>query len=124
MSQPIVVYFNGTFVNVENGAHARLSDMLKFLGAHFDDVTLYSYANHGGCPWTDHAIEKFKLGYTHVKLCLEQYTRPLRWFTRSKNFMLSVFPKHAPAILAWRLPGTSPKYRRIQSQIPDPGLKA
>ncbi len=119
MSPPIVVYFNGTFVNIENGAHARLSDMLKFFSAHFDDVTLYSYANHGGCPWTDHAIEKFKLGFPHVKLCLEQYTRPLRWFTRTKNIMVSVFPQHAYAILSWRLPGATPKYSRIQRQIPD-----
>ena len=119
MKPSIVVYFNGTFVNIENGAHARLSEMLKFYRAHFDDVTLYSYANHGSFPWTDQAIEKFKLGFPHVKLCLDQYTAPLRWFTRLKNFMLLVFPQHASAILALRLPGASPTYSLIRKQLPD-----
>jgi hypothetical protein len=119
MKPAIVVYFNGTFVNVEGGSQARLSDMLQFLGAHFDDVTLYSYVNHVDCPWTDNAIERFKVSFPHIKLCLDQYTGPLRWLTRAKDIILSVFPQHASAILTYRLPGASPEYIRIQSQAPD-----
>jgi hypothetical protein len=116
---PIVVYFNGTFVYLENGAHARLSDMVTFLDKHFDDVTLYSYSNHVNCPWTPGAIEKFKLDFPRVKLCLEAYTRPLRWLTRLKNILLSIFPQHGPAILQMRLPGATPRYRRMQGQMQD-----
>lgn len=68
----------GTFVNLENGAHVRLSDLLKFLDEHFDNVTLYSYAHHGDCPCTDEAIKKFKLAFPRLKLCLEECSRPLR----------------------------------------------
>ena len=116
---PIVVYFNGTFVNLENGAHTRLSDLLKFLDEHFDNVTLYSYANHGDCPWTEHAIKRFKLAFPRLQLCLEEYSRPLRWFTRLKNLLLSFFPQYAHSILNYRLPHAGKEYRRLQSQIPD-----
>lgn len=119
MSPPIVVYFHGTFINFQNGAHARLSELLEFLGEHFDDVTLYSYCNHVDCPWTDHSIEKFKLAFPRVNLCLEQYTRPLVWFTRAKNLMLSLFPQYASTILNYRLPPASPEYNRIQRRIPN-----
>lgn len=119
MKPSIVVYFNGTFVNFEGGGHARLAEMLKFYAANFDDVTLYSYSNHDWFPWTDQAIEKFKLGFPNVKLCLERNTRPLRVFTRVKNVMLLLFPRLASAILAFRLPGASPKYHAILKQYPD-----
>jgi hypothetical protein len=116
---PIVVYFNGTFVNLENGAHARLSDLLKFLDRQFNDVTLYSYANHGDCPWTDNAMKKFTLAFPRVKLRLEKYSRPLRLLARFKNLLLSFFPQCAPSILHYRLPHAAKEYSRIQSQVPD-----
>ena len=116
---PIIVYFNGTFVNLENGAQTRLSDLVKFLDEHFDNVTLYSYANHGDCPWTEDATRRFKLAFPRLKLCLEEYSRPLRWFTRLKNLFLSLFPQYARFILNYRLPFAGKEYRRLQSEIPD-----
>lgn len=116
---PIIVYFNGTFVNLENGAHARLFDMLTFLDQHFASVTLYSYANHVTCPWTPGAAEKFKRFFPRIKLVLENHTRPLRWFTRLKNFLLSVFPQQGRLILRMRLPGAARQYRQLQDSAKD-----
>jgi glycosyl transferase family 1 len=52
-------------------------------------------------------------------LCLEEYSRPLRFFTRLRNALLSFFPQFARPVLTYRLPRVGKAYRRLQSEMPD-----
>jgi glycosyltransferase involved in cell wall biosynthesis len=119
MAIPIVVYFNGTFVNQQNGAHARVAELLNFLSKQSSDITLYSYANHPDCPWDAPAIEKFRKAYPSLQLRLESYTSRLRLMTRVKNFALSTVPHLGPRILRWIVPGETPEYFRLQNEKPN-----
>jgi hypothetical protein len=119
MTFPIVVYFNGTFVNQQNGAHARVAELLDFLSVHSSDITVYSYANHPDCPWDAQAIEKFRRIYPSFDLRLDEQTPRLRMMTRAKNLSLSITPQLAPRILRCSVPGESPEYFRLQKEKPN-----
>ena len=59
-AKTLVIFFDGTFVGRENGAHVRILDLVGYAADHFRDVVLYSYANHPTCPWTPEAETKFR----------------------------------------------------------------
>lgn len=113
----IVVYFNGTFLNLENGAHARMYDQLKWLSARFSDIALYSYSNHPDCPWTEKEETKFRVDFPHVRLVLEHRPAGLRYATRLKNALLTLAPDLFRQIFHWRVPGT-PLYRSLTRSNP------
>lgn len=108
----IVVYFNGTFLNLENGAHARMYDQLKWLSNRFADIVLYSYSNHPDCPWGEKEESKFHAEFPDVRLVLEHRPAGLKYATRLKNALLTLAPGLFKNIFRWRVPGT-PLYRSL-----------
>jgi hypothetical protein len=120
MSAPLVVYFNGTFVHNENGAHARMREQLQWLAAHFSPVVLYSYANHPDCPWGESEVSLFQAQFPNVELVLDQRTSALDRATRIKNACLALAPQWANQLLAWHVKGATPGYDRLRAS----GMKA
>jgi hypothetical protein len=112
-------YFNGTFLERSNGAHARAASFLAFLQQRYERVILYSYRNHPTCPWRDELIEQFKTSYPSIPLVLDESTRLTRLLTRLKNLLVALLPAHTSAILRMRLATAASQYRRLLSTQPD-----
>jgi len=112
-------YFNGTFLERSNGAHARAASFLAFLQQRYERVILYSYRNHPTCPWRDELIEQFKTSYPSIPLVLDESTRLTRLLTRLKNLLVALLPAHTSAILRMRLATAASQYRHLLSTQPD-----
>jgi hypothetical protein len=91
-SQEVIIYFNGTFMEKLNGAHARMDSFLRFLLRHFERVIVYSFRNHPTCPWTDDLVKRFAAEYPRARLVLEQRTGWLFAMTRLKNTLTVFLP--------------------------------
>jgi glycosyltransferase involved in cell wall biosynthesis len=117
--RPIIVYYNGTFVHRQNGAHNRVSDLLDFLlhcGCH---VVLYSFSNHSDCPWGDAEIAKFAKKYPTIRLVLDRRSRLLVYWTKIKKLISGAAPSLTPMLVKTKLPFGSPHYDRLTKQLPN-----
>src|SRR5215475_4802694 len=91
-SQEVIVYFNGTFMERLNGAHARMDSFLRFLLRNFERVIVYSFRNHPTCPWTDELAKRFAAEYPRAQLVLEERRPQLIAMTRLKNTLAMFLP--------------------------------
>jgi glycosyltransferase involved in cell wall biosynthesis len=114
-AKTLVIFFDGTFVGRENGAHVRILDLVGYAADHFRDVVLYSYSNHPTCPWTAEAESKFRMLFPGVKLVVERRTLAMRLVTRIKNAALTIFPQLAAQVLQWSLPRAAPAFDALMS---------
>lgn len=119
---PIILYFNGTFVNRTNGAHVRMSALLRFLLAGPDPVIVYSYADHPDCPWGAAEIARFAHDFPKARLVLDRRPAWLVLATKAKKWLSGAVPGWAPWLLALRLPGATPGYERLCHGFPDARL--
>lgn len=110
MTSPLVLYFNGTFINNENGAHARMRHQLAWAVANFPKVVLYSFADHPDCPWGEKEIALFRAEFPTVELVLDRRSKRLDRATRLKNACLALAPQLARRVLSWHVKGATPGY--------------
>ena len=117
--RPIILYFNGTFVHHQNGAHYRVAELLGFLINCGCQVIVYSFLNHVDCPWGDSEIAEFVAKYPTASLVLDRRSPRLHYWTRAKKLISSLLPSLTPALLAARLPGASPRYDHLKVEFPN-----
>jgi len=117
-TRPIILYFNGTFVHHQNGAHYRVADLLRFLVNCGCKVVFYSFSNHPECPWGEGEIVRFLAEFPTVSLVLDPRSRWLHYWTRARKLLTSLLPSLTPWLLAARLPGTSPRYDQLKNDFP------
>lgn len=110
---PILVYYNGTFINRQNGAHARMYDQLAWLSRTFSKVILFSFRNHPDCPWGAAEIDKFHAEFPQVQLVLDERSWALNLVTRVKNFFLMYAPGFFQNLINYVASGVSPNYRKL-----------
>lgn len=115
----LILYFNGTFVNRQNGAHSRVKSLLTFLLGCGCAVTMYSYANHVECPWGPEEIALFKQQFPTVPLVLDRRTSPLLYWSKIRKKLSGMFPALIPRLLKLRLPGATPGYDALRRKHPD-----
>ncbi|MGC1303401.1 MAG: glycosyltransferase family 4 protein [Caulobacteraceae bacterium] len=115
---PIIVYFNGTFINRENGAHARFWEQLTWISENYANVTLYSFSDHPDCPWGAVEIERFHQLFPKVELALERRSRKLRTIRRLKNAAMALAPETTRELLTWRVRGATPVYEALVARGP------
>lgn len=115
--RPVVLYFNGTFVHHQNGAHARVAALLKFLVDCGCQVTVYSFADHPDCPWGKTEIALFSSTFPTVRLVLDRRPGPLRYWIKAKKLLTSIMPSITPTLLSWNLPGATPNYDRLKAEL-------
>jgi glycosyltransferase involved in cell wall biosynthesis len=118
LSRNVILYFNGTFMQRSNGAHARADSCLQFLLRHFERVTVYSYRNHPTCPWTDNLVQRFAAEYPRARLVLEQRSPSLIAMTRLKNILTAFMPSLARRVVRLGLPGAAPAYASLLKEHP------
>lgn len=112
----VTAFYYGTFLPAANGSHARVVPMLDRLAAEFERVILYTYANHPQCPW-DHASEAaFRARWPRIELVIEPYTSKLRYATRAKNLLISLFPGLANRLIRFAVPGGSPLFDDVKAR--------
>jgi len=121
-SRPIVVYFHGAFVHRQNGAHARVLDLLRFVVELSDRVVLYSYTNHVSNPWGAREIELFRREFPQVRLVLEKRSAWLKLFARLKAYLIAVFPQLSAWLLTTAIPGLTPAFDALLSEPGNPLL--
>jgi glycosyltransferase involved in cell wall biosynthesis len=121
-SQEVIVYFNGTFMEKVNGAHARMDSFLRFLLRHFERVIVYSFRNHPTCPWTDELVQRFAVEYPRARLVLEERTAGLVAMTRLKNTLAMFLPSLARQIIRISLPSAAPAYALLRKEHPGAAL--
>ena len=112
----LVVFYYGSFLPPANGSHVRITSMLDRLAQEFSNITLYSYDNHPECPWTPAAEAAFRQRWPGVELVIERHTKLLRYVTRAKNLLVSLFPWLAAQILRLSANGTTPKFDALRSR--------
>jgi glycosyltransferase involved in cell wall biosynthesis len=120
--QEVIVYFNGTFMERLNGAHARMESFLRFLLRHFERVMVYSFRNHPTCPWTDELVQRFAAEYPRAELVLEDRSPRLVAMTRLKNTLAMFLPSLARQIVRLSLPGAAPVYASLMEKHPNAAL--
>ena len=121
-NKQVVVYYNGTFIHLRNGAHARMTSLLQYLVKAGYSITLFSFKNHPTEPWTEAAQAAFKAAFPTVRLVLDTQTALLRCLTYIKNALTSFFPAKAHHIIAWRFRAASPNYESLATERSDGGL--
>lgn len=112
----VVVYFNGSFVNKENGAHSRVCDLMMLLSDLRARVVVYSYRDHNAWPWGDAEIRRFGELYPGAELVLEQSSFLLRAWTRAKVVLGALAPRLAQHAMRWRVPCLSPRLQALSSR--------
>lgn len=112
-AQPIIVYFNGTFVHRLNGAHARVKALIDFLLARGSRVILYSFSDHSDCPWGAAEIALFAARFPDVELILDRRPGWFRLATRFKKLLSGAWPAFATPLVRSRLPLATPRYRAL-----------
>jgi glycosyltransferase involved in cell wall biosynthesis len=115
----VVVYYNGTFIHLRNGAHSRMASLLRYLVDAGCLVTLFSFANHPTEPWVETAQIAFKNAFPTVRLVLDTQTDLLRRLTFLKNAISSFLPARAQWIIAWHHRGASPNYEALVADNSD-----
>ncbi|MBR0654307.1 glycosyltransferase family 4 protein [Plastoroseomonas arctica] len=109
----VVVYFNGAFINQENGAHRRMSDLMMFLVSIDARIVFYSYRDHNAWPWRDTEIRQFGELYPGAELVLEESSILVRAWTRIKVLLAALSPNLAVRAFRLRIPYLSPRLQAI-----------
>ena len=117
--RPVIVYFNGTFMNRENGAHARVFALLDFLQSESVEVIVYSYGDHPDCPWTSREIAMFRARYPSTELVIDVRPRGFKSFIRAKKLASEIRPASTGAIVRCRIPYATPNYQSLIARHPD-----
>lgn len=115
-----ILFFNGTFVFQENGAHARTAELLEFLSKTFERVVLYSYRAHPSCPWTAAAERAFGERYPAVELVLEERAPALSVLSRCRNAVLQLAPRFSATATRWCSTALAPRYRELLQSLTSP----
>jgi glycosyltransferase involved in cell wall biosynthesis len=115
-SRQVVIYYNGTFIHLHNGAHARMTSLLEYLVNAGYSITLFSFENHPTEPWTDATQAAFKARFPTVQLVLDRKTALLGCMTYIKNALTSFFPSKANKIIGQRIRGASPNYEALMME--------
>lgn len=110
----LVIYNEASFALEEDGAQARVAEMLDRACESFDQIIVYSYHNHHRFPWKDSDIRAFKRRWPQVNLILDKYGRLLKWSAAAKNLLISVFPSRASALIRMSIPFAAPAYGSIK----------
>lgn len=110
----IIFFFNGSFVNREDGAQWRACSALRFLIREGFDVAVYSYRNYAVRPWEDADVARFAAEFPQAKLHLEDQSRAMKLVAKAKKFASGLFPGLTPWLLRLSLPGLTPVYRRLR----------
>jgi glycosyltransferase involved in cell wall biosynthesis len=110
----VTVFYYGTFLPVANGGNTRLVELLERLHDEFERVLLYCYSNHPHAPWTAQAEQDFRTRWPRIELVLEHYGAPQRVATRCKNLLIAMLPNQAERIIAFRVPGTTPRLDAVK----------
>lgn len=119
MSNSILIYFNGTFVNRQNGAHSRVADLIRFSTSFGRQVIVYSYYEHPTCPWRPEDIKRFHVDNPGVELVLDHRSRLFSVITKLKMRLIALMPHLAPRLLSLKMRGLTPEYNRIQVKHPE-----
>ena len=109
----VVVYFNGAFVNSENGAHSRVSELMMFLTSIDARIIVYSYCDHNAWPWGEAEIRRFWNLYPEAELVLEDLSFLLRAWTRVKVLLAAISPVLALHASRLRLPFLTPRFTAL-----------
>jgi len=120
--RPIIIYFNGTFVRRENGAHSRVAELIRFALDQSEQVILYSYANHWSCPWGSEEINRFRREFPRVRLFLDRRSPALSFLTRLKAWLVSAWPQLADWVINLSIPGLTPRYDELCAITDNPLL--
>jgi glycosyltransferase involved in cell wall biosynthesis len=115
-SRQVVIFYNGTFIHLHNGAHARVTSLLEYLVNAGYSITLFSFENHPTEPWTDAAQAAFKARFPTVQLVLDRKTALLGCMTYIKNALTSFLPSKANKIIGRRIRGASPNYEALLAE--------
>jgi glycosyltransferase involved in cell wall biosynthesis len=118
-TRAIILFFNGTFVHRRNGAHARVSALLRFLTGRGCRVILYSYADHPDCPWAEEEEARFARDYPGVELVLDRRPRALNLAIRAKRLLAGFWPGLAPRLIRSGVSGATPGLARLVEREPD-----
>ncbi len=115
----VIVFFDGTFIHLRNGAHVRMASLLRYLLAAGCSVTLFSFANHPTEPWTEAAQAAFRTTFPSIRLVLDERSPGLRRQALVKTVLMALAPDKARAIAAWRRRGASPNYEALVDDAGD-----
>lgn len=113
----LVIYYHGAFVAHENGAHARITDCLRFACRISHHVTLYSYDNHPDWPWTPEAQMRFRLEFPNVRLVLDRRSMAMIAFSKLKVILIALIPSLASRLIRLSMPRATPNFTRIRGNI-------
>lgn len=122
MDRTAIIYYHGTFVHRQNGAHARVAELIQFVQASGWRTIVYSYREHPSCPWDEPAIARFAADFPGVELVLDRRGRRLRLAERAKQRLIALFPRLATRLIARRIPGATPHYDRLCARYPAAAL--
>lgn len=109
----ILFFFNGSFVNREDGAQWRACSALRFLIRQGFEVAVYSYRNYPVRPWHDADIARFAADFPQATLHLEDQSRTMKLVAKARKFASGLFPAFTPWLMRLSLPGLTPVYRRL-----------
>ncbi|WP_321919218.1 glycosyltransferase family 4 protein [Paraburkholderia tropica] len=93
--------------------------LLNLLIGYGCKITVYSYSNHGECPWGDAERATFSKQFPGVALVLDRRSPVLRYWGKAKKKLSGVFPDWIPRLLGAHLPALTPNYDRLRKQYPD-----
>lgn len=122
MTDTVIVYYHGTFVNRQNGAHARVAELLRHLQASDYRVIVYSYHDHRACPWKEADVARFAKDFEGIELVLDRRSGWFHRLTFLKLRLIALLPQLAGRLLALRLPSATPHYDALLRQYPDAAL--
>lgn len=122
MTNTVIVYYHGTFVNRQNGAQARVAELLRHLQESGKRTIVYSYYDHRACPWTPAEVDRFASDFPGIELVLDH--RPA-WFNRItflKLRLIALLPHMSTRLLELHFRGVTPQYDALWQRHPEATL--
>ncbi|MDZ7283003.1 glycosyltransferase family 4 protein [Sphingomonas sanguinis] len=111
----ILFFFNGSFVNCENGAQWRAYSSLSYLVRQGFSVRVYSYSNYKVRPWHQADIAAFANHFPKATLHLERCSRGLAILAKAKKFLSGLLPTWTPWLMRMSMPGLTPIYDQLRA---------
>lgn len=119
-TQPIILYYWGSFMARSNGSHSRMAGLTRYLSSNFERVILYSYMNHPEEPWTEDHQDAFRTHYPDIELVLDRLSFTARIAIKSKETLGSLFPGAARSILSVPNFNAAPNLEALLKRERDP----
>ena len=116
----VVVFYWGALMAGANGSQIRTLGLLSWLSGRFNDVVLYTYANHPTDPWTEDDLEAFAIRFPRVRLVRDTESPALKLLSRAKKVTVTLFPSLARRAYAFGRPGLTPNYAALRRETGDP----